>query len=221
MQHFSLPRSLVDREQFILEACRGKKVLHLGFADHPYTEKRIDDGSWLHNKIRQVSKFCVGVDLDNETVTYLKEKHNLPDLFVGDVERLELLGIGKFEIVVAGEIIEHLNNPGLFLKSAKTVLEPGGRLIITTTNAFCARRLMRIPFGIESIHPDHVYYFSHRTLCELVMRFGYDLPEQHSYRLPNWRPILPCFAERIFSLISPNLVEGIVHVYTLQNLSDG
>jgi len=218
MQHFSLPRSLVDRERFIVEACCGKKVLHLGFADHPYTENRLDDGSWLHNKIRQVSKLCVGVDLDNETVAYLKEKHNLTDLFAGDVERLEQLDIGKFEIVVAGEIIEHLNNPGLFLKSAKTVLDPDGRLIITTTNAFCARRLLRIPFGIESIHPDHVYYFSHRTLRELTRRFGYNLLEQHSYRLPNWRPVLPYLAERIFSFISPNLAEGIVHVYTLQNL---
>ena len=42
----------------------------------------------------------------------------------------------SFEVVWAGEIIEHLSCAGGFLDAARRHLEPGGRLVITTPNAF-------------------------------------------------------------------------------------
>ena len=213
MDHFSLNRSIVNREKFILEYCSGKNVLHLGCADWPFTETRLEDGTWLHSKLSVVADACVGVDLDHDAVLALREKHGIKNIIEGNAERLDDLEVGKFDIVVAGEIIEHLNNPGLFLESAKKVLKPGGTLLITTTNAYCLRRFVRIPFGSESIHPDHTYYFSHVTLETLTKRFGYKLIESHSYRIINAKPFFPYLVEAIAATITPNWGEGIVHVY--------
>ena len=217
MIHFNLPKSLVDRESYILNTARGKSVLHLGCADYPFTEERIANGSWLHSKISSVSKSCVGFDLDAVTVNMLRDRYKVESLIVGDAEKLYMLAPQKFELIIAGELIEHLNNPGLFLESARKVLKPRGMLIITTANAFCLRRMMRVPFGTESVHPDHTYYFSHTTLRTLVQRFGYVIIDAASYRLPNRRPILPYIVERMATWVSPNLGEGVVHTYMLND----
>jgi len=214
MKHYSLTRKKVEREQFILDFCRGKKVLHLGCADWPYTDARIKDGTWLHSKLTRVADTCLGVDLDSDTVLNLQEKNGIENIIEGNAERLDELDLDGFDVIVAGEIIEHLNNPGLFLESAKSVLVPGGKLLITTTNAFCFRRFIRIPFGQESIHPDHTYYFSHATLETLVKRFGYSSAEKYSYCIKNTKPLFPYIVEAVATSITPNWGEGIVHVYT-------
>jgi cyclopropane fatty-acyl-phospholipid synthase-like methyltransferase len=41
----------------------------------------------------------------------------------------------KFDTVIAGEIIEHLESPIKFIRYCKTLLKKNGRLIITTPNA--------------------------------------------------------------------------------------
>jgi hypothetical protein len=33
--HHRIPRTIVDREAYILARCAGRRVLHLGFADAP------------------------------------------------------------------------------------------------------------------------------------------------------------------------------------------
>jgi len=203
MNHFKLPRSLVDREEFILKACAGKKVLHLGCADAPYTEERLKTGTWLHDKVTAVSAECLGVDMDRESIAWLQQNHSVTNVVYGDAEALDSIN-DRFDVVLAGEIVEHLNNPGRFFESVCSVLKPNGRLLVTTTNAFCLRRFLRIPFGSESIHPDHTYYYSHVTLETLARRFGYRLMEAHAYRLPNRKPLLPYLLERLGCAITPN-----------------
>ncbi|MFQ5785437.1 MAG: class I SAM-dependent methyltransferase [Alphaproteobacteria bacterium] len=213
MSHSRIPRARVDRVDFLLDCCREREVLHLGCADHPYTRERLADGSWLHRALSEVAARCFGIDANAEVVRWLREDRGIANLAVGDAEALDALDAGRFDVVVAGEIIEHLANPGRFLETAHAVLKPEGRLVITTTNAFCLRRFLRIPFGVESVHPDHVYYFSHVTLAGLARRFGYALEAAYGYRLPNRKPFAPWLVERLATAVTPNWGEGIVHVY--------
>ena len=214
MHHFKLPSSLVDREQFILEACRGRSVLHLGCADFPYTEESLASGTWLHDKVSNVASLCLGVDLDGDSVARLRDCHAIDNIKEGDAEHLDILSLDPFDLVLAGEIIEHMNNPGLFFDTAQKVLKPNGELLITTTNTFCLRRFIRIPFGRESIHPHHTFYFSHTTLQTLARRFGYVLKEAHSYRVMQKKPLIPYIVEALATVITPNWGEGIIHVYS-------
>jgi len=207
----SIPRRLVDREAFILEHCRARRVLDVGFIDHPFLEQRLADGSWLHAKIVGVAREVVGVDSAAQQVDDLRGRPDIGQVLIGDAEQLDALALDPFEVIVAGETLEHLNNPGLFLASARRLLVPGGRLLVSVPNAFCVRRLVRVPTGIEKVHPDHVAYYSHATLGALLRRFDYVVETAATDRLPQSTPRTAYLLDALASLVSPNLCEGLVY----------
>ena len=213
MQHYASPRKVADRTEYILQCCKGRRVLHLGAADHPYTKMRLENGTWLHARITQVASECLGVELDPSIVQQLKTQHGISNIVVGDAENLSADKHGRWDVVVAGEIIEHLNAPGHMMRSAANVLTERGALVITTTNAYCLRRCIRLVTGKESIHPDHVSFYSHRTLASLANRYGFTPIERLNYRMENRSAHLAWFVERVASAVVPAWGEGIIHHY--------
>ena len=166
-----------------MEICRGKRVLHLGCADYPLTEQKLSMGALLYAEIAKVAQVQVGADNSVEGIELLR-RHGYRNLYVADVESiLECVPNEDryFDVVIAGEIIEHLSNPGLFLDSAKAVL--GGKLVLTTVNAYCLFRFVWYlgHLGVEYVHPDHVYYFSISTLKGLAARHGYVVDDLKFY----------------------------------------
>jgi len=165
---------VVDREGFLLKAARGKSVLHLGCADAPYFRSRAADASLLHTRLAAVATRIVGIDIDEEGVTFLRNTLGFKEVFLGDVEDLSEVKLNRtFDLVVAGELLEHLPNPGRGLAGVKNLLTPDGSLIITVPNAFSLKGFMRVARGVELTHPDHVCYFSVVTVGRLLAQCGY------------------------------------------------
>ena len=76
---------------------------------------------------------------------------------------------------MAGEVIEHLDDPGSFLDGLHRLLAPGGTLILTTPNASGLLNGFAAMAGAEINHPDHVVLFSWRTLSNLMGRHGWEI----------------------------------------------
>jgi len=213
VKHYKLPRHLIDREEYILSLCKGKRVLHLGFADFTTTghlARKVKSDQWLHKKIINVASEVIGIDNNTKAVKKLGEHYGITNIYVADAQKLDQLNMGSFDIIVAGEILEHLPCPGDFLKSAKNLLRDDSSIIVTTINAFCLRKMLRVVRGIESVHEDHVCYYSHRTIECLSQMFGYIIVDQYSYKITHKSPLMPYIVEKIASIISPNLCEGII-----------
>ena len=105
---------LVHRVEFIKQACSGKKVLHLGCTNWPYTQDSIDNGMLLHNELAKSASELYGFDFDQEGIDVL-EKAGTKNLYQADLEKLDEVELNEsFDVIIAGEMIEHLNNPGLF-----------------------------------------------------------------------------------------------------------
>ena len=123
-----LPKTkIIERERFILDACRGRAVLHLGCTTSPNLEFRIQTGSLLHQKLLHVADYLVGIDIDAEGVQLMQDRLGIKNLYCHDVQDLATLKLNeRFDVVVAGDIIEHLHNPGLFMGGIKRFLAPGG-----------------------------------------------------------------------------------------------
>ena len=69
-----------------------------------------------------------------------------------------------FDSVLAGELIEHLSEPALFMREARRVLKKGGLLLITTPNR---RSLINRLFKAYE-KPAHLSLFSKDELLSLL-----------------------------------------------------
>ncbi len=209
---------------FIKRISADKRVLHLGCTNWPYTLEATDAGTLLHKDLADVSSELYGFDFDQEGIDVLAAQ-GFDNLFRADLEKLEEVAIDQqFDVIIAGEMIEHLNNPGLFLNGIKRFMNPDTRLVITTVNAYSGMRFLIYGLRgrrgtLEPVHPDHVAYYSYSTLRLLLKRHGfevddfmfYDLGDEH--RPHNSR--LRNFLNDVCVMIAPQWSDGVVAVCTL------
>jgi len=164
-------RKIVNRIDEILRICEGKRVLHLGCADYPFTSVRGDQ--LLHKRLDTVAGDLWGMDVSDEGITALKDL-GFEQVIAGDSEQLdEFFKPGQFDVIVAGEIIEHLGAPAHFLKSIKMIMDSSTELILTTINAFSFKSIAHSFLRKEKVHEDHNYYFSYYTLDQLLKKCGF------------------------------------------------
>ena len=130
-----------------------------------------------------MARELIGLDLDPDAIALLRDQYGIDNIIHGDAERLDIhFPERKFDAVVAGDIIEHVNNLGLVLSGIKKVLAPGGVLIITTPNALAIKRVLGALFlRQERNNPDHMYFFSPMNLWQAANRFGYHITEMHGF----------------------------------------
>ena len=177
-----------DREKYLTDLCRGKVVLHLGCASNLALEEQVATGRHLHTVIRSSARRVYGVDIDEKAVRSLRERHKVADLFVADVERLDLDFPEPIDVILAGEVIEHLYNPGNFLNSVSRYMGEQTTLLITTPNLLCAKTFLHSLVGTERIHPDHTIGFTFSLLQTLL--------ERHEYIKLDWMTTVERFASR-------------------------
>ena len=175
---------LHGRFDFLINISRGKRVLHLGCVDTGLLEERFQRGELLHQKLQTVATDLWGVDLNQEGIEFLQRK-GFAQLYTADVSALheiEALRGQEFDLILAGEIVEHLLNPGLFFNSVAKLMKPGHtRLVVTVPCAFRVSSWLWLLRDVEFVHPDHNYWFSYLTLRNLLVKTGYTLETMHVY----------------------------------------
>jgi hypothetical protein len=162
---------------------KGKRVLHLGCSDWPYTEEKTKNKKLLHQYISGFTKELYGIDSCLESINIMR-KNGIKDVFVGDIYNLyndENIINKKFDVLVVSEIIEHLVNPGLALESVKKYIlktNPKCEIIFTVPNYhnFYFTFLSGLR-GQECVHPDHKFYFSYRTFRNLIENFNFKVDD--------------------------------------------
>lgn len=171
--------NVIFRKDKIVELCTGKSVLHLGFIQHSHLyQKKIDENDWLHSQIAKVASKTVGIDFLPGDVQEIKMKYAY-DVYVGDVTRLNEIKLhGFFDVIVCGELIEHLENPGLMLEGIKEFMTQESIVILTTPNPwsreFTSYNRKRVPEE-KWLNPEHTMWFSMQTLKQILERCGFEL----------------------------------------------
>lgn len=165
----------------------GKSVLDLGCASG---YRRAD---WLHGLIRGVANDAVGVDMNERAVSELQERGY--HIIAGNAEEVRLNH--KFDVVFAGEIIEHLENFRAFLEVVHAHLHPTGVFVVTTPNAFRITNFVYRLWGKPRVNRQHTCWFCEDTLVQLLDRNGFQVLEVKYLRHETpgrLRPILARFA---------------------------
>lgn len=166
-----------DRGAWLEQLCSTTapgRVAHVGCTDSPYTEERLIANVLLHQMLVKVAP-VTGFDVDAEGLELLRtalphEEFVLADVAAGAPETEQ----GRYELVVAGEVLEHVPDADVFLLGCRQLLRPGGRLCLTVPNACSPKIGLRSLAGREVIHPDHRTYYGPRTLARTLHGAGFE-----------------------------------------------
>jgi SAM-dependent methyltransferase len=163
----------------------------------------------------------IGVEIDPQAAAIAREA-TIPDspqrraldaVVVGDLEVAATreavkreLGATPPDVIVCGDVLEHLRDPQDVLTWLGTLLGPGGRAVVSLPNIghWTARRELvrgRFPYADFGLFDTtHLRFFTRASATELAHRSGFDVLEEHpapaSLPLESHLPALGRFRER-------------------------
>jgi SAM-dependent methyltransferase len=107
-------------------------------------------------ELAEVAESVTGIDIAPAALDYARAHYALPNLAFEQASCTKLpYGDGAFDLVVAFEVIEHLENWRDFLQEVRRVLAPAGQLIVSTPN----RLYYTESRGRDGANPFHVHEF--------------------------------------------------------------
>lgn len=170
-EHLRCPRP-VDKLDWVSDFCANKHVLDLGAYDETAVVLKEGTGYWLHGRIAAAAKAVVGVD-NSELLPADGLPTSATSVIVrGDILKLDQIQLGwNPEVVVAGELIEHLPNALQFLRLLKKDERlASSTVVLTTPNASAFYNFVLGLVGRESTHHDHLAIHSLKTLNTLCVK---------------------------------------------------
>ena len=146
------------RYAFAVSLARGKRVLDAGCGAGYGAAELAEPAAWV-----------VGADIAAEAIDFAREHYRRPNLLFEQACCTALPhASGSFDLIVAFEVIEHLENWRELLREARRVLAAGGKFVVSTPN----RLYYNESRGEEGPNPFHVHEFEFREfLTELESIF--------------------------------------------------
>jgi predicted TPR repeat methyltransferase len=177
-----LPREgPVDRIEALVAAATGRRVVHVGFVDELMEAKQAG-GVWLHGRLADVASSLVGLDLDEAGVEAARAQgYEAYTVDAQSAEAVRALGLERADVVIAGELIEHLDAPGPFLRAMHELAD---ELVLTTPNAYRVANFVVPLSGREAVHPHHTAWHSPQTLRRLLAMSGWETERIAYYHTP-------------------------------------
>jgi glycosyltransferase involved in cell wall biosynthesis/2-polyprenyl-3-methyl-5-hydroxy-6-metoxy-1,4-benzoquinol methylase len=182
-----------DKRSLAVERARGRNVLHLGAVGSMCRSATVSPSDSLHAHLSQAAANCVGVDNNHAAVTELSEQGHFHNLIDADVAKLSRAGVDlpTIDVIVAGDIIEHLPDPGRALEVLSALSDPGTELVLTTPNALGAAIFLRNLRGRELEGAQHLCSFNVFTLRNLLARYGWVVTTTMTCYQPEARDLNP------------------------------
>ncbi len=164
-----IPEDFELRRRFLLEYLpRGASTLDVGCGEAAFAAELVRAGAKV-----------VGIDLAEEPLRRARERH--PEL---DLRRVEPHGPwpfpdASFDLVWAGEVIEHVLDTAAWLSELRRVLRSGGTLLVSTPAHGRSLRLrLALSEGAFAAHMDplgdHLRFYTRASLSELLQDFGFE-----------------------------------------------
>ncbi len=159
---------------------RVEKVLELVGSGNRVLDIGCFDGT-ITKSIQRLGNQVVGIDISKRALQLARKKGLETVSLNFETDKLPP-GLGKFDIVVASEILEHIFDTSNFLKKIHRVLRPAGQLVLTTPNlAGLGSRISLIlghsPWMVEDTLGEgtsgHIRYFTPGSLDSLLQATGF------------------------------------------------
>lgn len=137
-----------------------RRIFEVGCGDGNFLAYLRDHGWTVH-----------GSEYDPETAALVRRRHGI-ELFVGDVADAVPPG-APFGVVAAYHVLEHVYRPAEWLAAVRRMLGSGGILHLQVPNQGSLTRRLTGPAWASVMFPQHVYFYTPRTLAALLRRAGF------------------------------------------------
>lgn len=127
-------------------------------------------------EIAQVARSVIGTDVSEEAVAYARERYQHPALRFETASATSLpYPDGSFDLLVAFEVIEHLEDWRALLSEARRLLAAGGQFVVSTPNRLYYEETRRQSgpnpfhvheFGYEEFRAELAAFFPHVSFFE-------------------------------------------------------
>ncbi len=164
--------SETPRTEILKNICAGKDIIHLGCLDHvELIELKIKKNIWLHQLLIDSAKSCIGIDNNEAGVLHVQNQLKIKDIFFADIikEPMKEIKSRNWDYIILGEILEHTDNPVLFLKKIKEFYKDYiDKIIITVPNILNYDAFRYLKGNCEFNNTDHRYWFTGYTLLKVI-----------------------------------------------------
>jgi glycosyltransferase involved in cell wall biosynthesis/SAM-dependent methyltransferase len=141
----------------------------------------------LSEKMRAAGHYVVGVD----ALELPGVRERTDEFYLGDLDQgIPAEAGSSFDVVIAGDVIEHLAKPAETLHAIRDVLRVGGQLMLSVPNFGHWYPRVRVAFGVFGydrrgiLDNTHLRFFTRATLRRLVRSAGFDILQERATGLP-------------------------------------
>jgi len=180
------------RSRFLLDrVSAGRRVLDVGCGEGRFAAELGSAGAEV-----------VGVDVAEEPLRRARAQHPELDLRLVQAHGPWPLADASFDVVWAGEVLEHLLDTAAWLSEVRRVLRSGGTLLVSTPDngplSLMAMALSKRAFAARfEPRGDHLRFYNRATLSRLIEDFGFEAVRSSGHGgLPGARRVLLASATR-------------------------
>jgi glycosyltransferase involved in cell wall biosynthesis len=134
---------------------------------------------YLSSEMAKRGCAVTGIEQD-PTMADIARQH-CREMIVGDIETMGLAGLGPYDAIVFGDVLEHLRNPRSVLERLSGLLKPGGKVLISlpnVANIWVRLNLLmgRFNYGrVGILDETHLRFFTLKTAKQLALDSGLDV----------------------------------------------
>jgi SAM-dependent methyltransferase len=143
-----------------------------GFSGYRQTNRLLELGFGSGVMLRAAARagwVAEGVEISRTATEYARAEGF--KVFCGDLSEAEYPA-GYFDVIIASELLEHVDDPGRVVAEMARILRPGGLLWATTPNS---EGLSARVLGLNwtTVSPDHLHLFSRKGISKLLRGAGF------------------------------------------------
>lgn len=153
-----------ERVEWVASRVEGKDVLDVGCVGDFH---RVHNGK-VHAEIAARAKSVLGIDINRAGIEMMRDLGY--NVIYANSENF--VSERKFDVVVLGACVEHMDNPGFVFDRAWENLREGGRLVLTTPTA----RYLGFTFK-ETVSQNHRLIFTPKLLSQMLGHHGFRVVE--------------------------------------------
>ena len=162
-----------ERVQTIVEFARGPRILHLGACGTLKPEGEMFR-HFTHGALVDAGFSVLATDVNEAGIEWMRGLGY-------EVEYLDAEAIPPegetFDTIAAGELIEHLSNPGLMLDGCARRLKSDGVLVISTPQPFSIPHVLIYMLRFGAFNLEHACWFDAQTLAQTLGRHGFEVAQ--------------------------------------------